>query len=358
MDIKTALLALNRISGIGPKRTQALQYNLDDLGSVFSRPAQQLESWGLPSYIARAITKFDLKYVEQDYNWEANDNHHIITWDDDIYPPLLKEIETPPPVLYAKGNIKCLNHDCLAIVGSRKPSIHGKEHAWRFAYELSKTGMTIVSGLALGIDGQAHLGCLANQGHTIAVMATGIDTVYPLRHQQLAKDIEKNGLIISEFPLKTPPQARHFPQRNRIISGLAFSTLVIEAALKSGSLITARYALEQNRDVLAIPGSINNPMTKGCHFLLQQGAKLVTSVQDVIEELDLSTGPSQKNVKQPQIRLARNQVNLVKCLGFEVADVDCLCQRSGLGLDIVMSELASLEIMGLIKSVPGGYIRC
>ncbi len=165
-------------------------------------------------------------------------------------------------------------------------------------------------------------------------------------------------MIISEFPLKTPPQARHFPQRNRIISGLALSTLVVEAALKSGSLITARYALEQNRDVLAIPGSIKNPMSKGCHHLLQQGAKLVTTVQDIVEELNLPSVNLQVIEKRPHFKLAKTQENLVKCLGFDVTDVDSLCQKSGLSLSVVMSDLANLEVIGLIKSVPGGYIRC
>lgn len=358
MDIKTALLALNRIEGIGPKHIQLLQTNLDSLCSLFNYTSHQLENLGISSRIANAISKFDLKQIEQDYAWEAHPNHHIITWDDNNYPTMLREIPMPPPILYAKGDMSCLEQTGLAIVGSRKPSIHGEEYAWKFAYDLSGMGVTIISGLALGIDSQAHSGCLANNGSTIAVMATGIDKIYPARHRVLAEKIEKKGLIISEFPLKTPPQARHFPQRNRIISGLSSSTLVVEAAIKSGSLITARYALEQNRDVLAIPGSLKNPMSKGCHYLLQQGAKLITTVQDVIEELNLSTTTSQENEKEPNFKLAKTQENLVKCLGFEVADVDSVCQRSGLTLDIVMSELVKLEIMGLIKSVPGGYLRC
>jgi DNA processing protein len=358
MDMKTTLLALNRIEGMGPKRIQILQANLDHLASVFRYKPHQLEAWGLPSRIAHAISQFDFNLVEEDYTWATHPNNHLLTWDDDAYPPLLKEIDSPPPVIYAKGDLNSLNHPCIAIVGSRKPSIHGEEYAWKFAYELAGLNIVIASGLALGIDGQAHSGCMANQGKTIAVMATGIDRIYPARNRQLAKEIEKIGLIISEFPLKKPPQARHFPQRNRIISGLAISTLVVEAALKSGSLITARYALEQNRDVLAIPGSLKNPTSKGCHYLLQQGARLVTTVQDIIEELNLPTKPYQKNVKEPFIKLAKTQENLVKCLGFDVADVDTLCQRSGLSLDLVTCGLASLEVMGLVKSVPGGYIRC
>jgi DNA processing protein len=214
----------------------------------------------------------------------------------------------------------------------------------------------IVSGLALGVDAQAHLGCLAAQGQTIAVLGTGIDCIYPRRHLKLAEQIRENGLVISEFPLKSPPIAGHFPRRNRIISGLSLSTLVIEAAIKSGSLITARMAIEQNRDVLAIPGSIHNPLARGCHYLLQQGAKLVTSINDVLNELRLDTPPfpTDKSI----FSLASESENLVKFIGFETTSIDKMIVRSGFSIEEITNELAELELQGTITAVPGGYIRC
>ncbi|MFI4963292.1 MAG: DNA-processing protein DprA, partial [Legionellales bacterium] len=216
--------------------------------------------------------------------------------------------------------------------------------------------ITIVSGLALGIDAQAHIGCLEAKGRTVGVMGTGIDCIYPRRHVQLAEQIREKGLLISEFPLKSPPIAGHFPRRNRIISGLSLCTLVIEAAIKSGSLITARMALEQNRDVLAIPGSIHNPLARGCHYLLQQGAKLVTSVADVLDELRIEhqTLPAEKAV----ISLASGNKNLVQFIGFETTSIDQVIERSGYAVELVLGGLAELELHGAVVCVPGGYIRC
>ena len=241
------------------------------------------------------------------------------------------------------------------MVGTRKPSIMGSETAWRFAFELAGKNITIVSGLALGIDAQAHSGCLAAGGKTIAVMGTGIDCIYPRRHVQLADKIGENGLLLSELPLQSPPIAGHFPRRNRIISGLSLSTLVVEAAVRSGSLITARLACEQNRDVLAIPGSIYNPQARGCHHLLQQGAKLVTTSNDVLDELGIDYT---KVVPEFVNTLASENKNLVKCIGFEVTTVDQIITRSGLNVEKVVCNLAELELQGVVKAIPGGYMRC
>ena len=208
----------------------------------------------------------------------------------------------------------------------------------------------------MGIDAAAHTGCLDAGGETIAVMGTGIDSIYPRMHVKLGMEICQNGLLISEFPLKSPPIAGHFPRRNRIISGLSLLTLVVEAAVRSGSLITARFALEQNRDVLAVPGSINNPNARGCHHLLQQGAKLVTSSTDVLDELGFATEgvcPTTTNVK-----LADENNNLVEYLGFETTTIDEIIVRSGLTYEQVVCDIANLEVQGVIKPVPGGYTRC
>ena len=209
----------------------------------------------------------------------------MITLHCNEYPALLKRIDNPPPILYIKGNYTLLNDPQLAIIGSRNPTQSGTDNATSFARHLGKTGLCITSGLALGIDGSAHQGALLGNAPTIAVIATGIDRVYPAAHRDLAHKIVENGAIVSEFPIGTQPKAENFPRRNRIISGLSYGTLVVEAALQSGSLITARLAMEQNREVFAIPSSIHNPLAKGCHQLIRQGAKLVETAEDILEEM-------------------------------------------------------------------------
>ncbi|BCA94267.1 DNA protecting protein DprA [Legionella antarctica] len=350
-------LALNRMNQIGPRTVAKLEKRWPDLYNMFQLSTQELESAGLPPLLAQTITRFDLNQVDADLNWlEEGDDHHLLTWNCKNYPDLLKEIADPPVVLYAKGQLSCLDQSKLAIVGSRNPSVTGSENARQFAKELSLHPITIVSGLALGIDAQAHIGCLEAYGQTIAVLGTGIDCIYPRRHLKLAEQIAQNGLLISEFPLKSPPIAGHFPRRNRIISGLSLCILVVEAAIKSGSLITARMALEQNRDVLAIPGSIHNPLARGCHHLLQQGAKLVTSVKDVLDELRIEH--HQLTSDKPIFSLASGNENLVKFIGFEMTSVDQIIMRSGCSVEQVTGELAKLELLGTIMSVPGGYMRC
>ncbi len=357
MDNNCYLLALNRINGLGPRRILKLLAHWPNLEEMFRLSTNQLQQAGLSAQLAAAITEFNLSEVEADLRWQdAAANHHLLTWLDSDYPQLLREIHDPPPVLYLRGDLACLQQGTIAIVGSRKPSITGAETAWQFSYELASHQLTIVSGLALGIDAQAHKGCLEANGKTIAVMGSGIDCIYPHQHHRLADKICDNGLLISEFPLKVAPKAGHFPCRNRIISGLSLATLVVEAAIHSGSLITARLALEQNRDVLAIPGSILNPQARGCHHLLQQGATLVTSSQEVIDELRLDNlAVLEINASQS---LARDNKNLVKCIGFEITTVDQIVRRSGLSVEEVACGLATLEIQGTIRAVPGGYMRC
>jgi DNA processing protein len=352
------LLALNRIKQVGPRTVLKLITRWPNLHELFEYSITELIDLGVPLALAQAISNFDFKLLEEDLSWQAqSEEHHLITWNSVHYPPLLKEIADPPIVLYAKGNVSVLKNNNLAIVGSRNPSITGSENARHFAKELSQQGLTIVSGLALGIDAQAHIGCLEAGGTTIAVLGTGINCIYPRRHLKLAQQISHSGVIISEFPLNSPPIAGHFPQRNRIISGLSLSTLVVEAALKSGSLITARMALEQNRDVLAIPGSIHNPMARGCHYLLQQGATLVTSVVDVLNELRIApSAPSVAN--NGSIPIAIKEENLVKFIGFEMTTVDQIVLRSGSTLEETTKILTQLELQGAVISVPGGYIRC
>jgi DNA processing protein len=350
-------LALNRMDKVGPRTVAKLITRWPDLQDMFALSQMELEKEGLPLWLAENIKHFDLNLIQADLNWlHEAENHHLLTWESADYPVLLKEITDPPLVLYAKGQITAFNKPQLAIIGSRNPSITGRDNAKSFAKALATHGITIVSGLALGIDAQAHLGCIEAGGQTIAVMGTGIDGIYPRQHAQLAKKISQNGLLLSEFPLNSPPIAGHFPRRNRIISGLSLCTLVVEAAIKSGSLITARMALEQNRDVLAIPGSIHNPLARGCHYLVQQGAKLVTTVADVLDELKIES--QQLIIDKPIFSLARKNENLVQFIGFEMTTVDQIIVRSGCTIEQVISELAELELKGAVLSVPGGYLRC
>ncbi len=351
-------LALNRMNQVGPRTVRKLEKRWPNLKEMFQLSDQELECAGLPPLLAHTIAHFDFKEIDADLNWlEKSKDHHLLTWNCPNYPSLLKEIADPPVVLYAKGQLACLERPTIGIVGSRNPSITGRDNAKQFAKELATYPLAIASGLALGIDAQAHIGCLEADGQTIAVLGTGIDCIYPRRHMPLAEQIIANGLLLSEFPLKSPPIAGHFPRRNRIISGLSLCILVIEAAIKSGSLITARMALEQNRDVLAIPGSIHNPLARGCHYLLQQGAKLVTSVNDVLDELRIRPYMVTTDDK-PIFSLASGNKNLVKFIGFETTTVDQIIRRSGYSVEEVTGQLAELELLGTIVSVPGGYMRC
>jgi len=298
-------------------------------------------------------------------------NSEIITFDDPLYPRLLKQIYDPPLVIFIQGNKQLLNQNQLAIVGSRSASINGREAAFVFAQQLSEMGLVITSGLALGIDAVAHKGSLSTSTGTIAVVATGLDKVYPARHRTLAQQIiSKQGAIISEFLPGTLPKAGHFPKRNRIISGLSLGVLVVEAALKSGSLITARCALEQNRDVFSIPSAINNPQAKGCHWLIKQGAKLVEDVADITEELTCINKSELYLDKQSELQEAVNKGidqksqnkslcvdELLASVGFEVTPVDKVVSRSKLPVEEVLTRLTMLELSGLVAAVPGGYLR-
>jgi DNA processing protein len=252
------------------------------------------------------------------------------------------------------------------MVGSRNASINGRENAFEFAKQLADLGWVITSGLALGIDGAAHKGVLAINGKTIAVVATGLDQVYPARHKELAKSILNNdGAIVSEFLPNTPPKPGYFPKRNRIISGLSVGVLVVEATIKSGSLITARCAIEQNREIFAIPSTINNPQGKGCHWLIKQGAKLVEDIADIVDEIEQLpiSGLNLSTNKEKEVRLEKSQKqnlfndSLLASVGYEITPVDIVVSRSKLPINVVLTRLTMLELKGLVATVPGGYLR-
>lgn len=295
--------------------------------------------------------------------WASQAGHYIITLADSAYPPQLLEIPDPPTLLYVRGNPAWLMRPGLAMVGSRNPTPQGLRAAEDFAHTLAERGLAIISGLALGIDGAAHRGALLAGEGTVAVVGTGADRLYPARHQDLAWKIIEKGAIVSEFPLGTPAVGANFPRRNRIISGLARGVLVVEAALESGSLITARLAAEQGREVFAIPGSIHSPVSRGCHRLIKQGAKLVESAQDVLEELGELVFPAMSDVVDVAVHAAiagpagglagDREKQILSELGFEPCTLDDLVGRSGLTADTLLAILMALELEGLIAVLPG-----
>lgn len=290
--------------------------------------------------------------------WAGEPGNAILTLADDAYPRSLLSIADPPCLLYAKGDLRLLTRPSLAIVGSRNATPGGLQNATRFARALAGSGFCIVSGLALGIDAAAHEGALAAAGGTVAVIGTGIDRVYPARHQSLARRIVEHGLIVSEFPLGSKPLAANFPRRNRIISGLSLGVLVVEAALESGSLITARLAADQGREVFAIPGSIHSPQTKGCHRLIKQGAKLVESAEDLLEELGppWGTGFPRPN-DRPAVERSAGAAKLLAQLpplGHDPFTMDELAARSGLTTEALLAMLFELELAGEVAALSGG----
>jgi DNA processing protein len=294
--------------------------------------------------------------IDRTAAWLEAPNHHLLTLADDAYPPALLTIADPPLLLYAIGQPALLRRPAVAVVGSRNASRQGLLHAEQFSEAISRAGSTIVSGMALGIDAAAHEGGLRGAGSTLAVIGTGIDVVYPSRNRHLAERIAQHGCIVSEYPLGMPPLAINFPRRNRLISGLSRAVLVVEAALRSGSLITARVAADQGRDVLAIPGSIHSPLSKGCHELIKQGAKLVESVADVLEEL-VCCAPSAADAG-PVAQTDAGSDALLGHMGFDPVTLDELALRSGQSTALLQGELLMLELDGRVELLPGGaYCR-
>ena len=356
------------------------------LGAVTIR--QLLSLFGLPEKIvaakradlaryagAEAIQALDSEIVGQAVKralaWLEQPGNAIVTLADAAYPRLLLEIPDPPALIYCRGRIELLSRPALALVGSRNATAQGTSNAEQFARSFSAAGLTIVSGLAQGIDAAAHRGGLAGEGSTIAVLGTGVDIAYPQSNAALAADIAERGLLLSEFPLGTKAFAYNFPRRNRLISGLAQGCLVVEAALGSGSLITARTAAEQGREVFAVPGSIHSPLSKGCHSLIKSGAKLAESAEDVLSELaafrrtgfaSTRAAGAARNAGSTDSADSTDNADstgdpLLACMGFDPVDVDSLCARAGLPAERVSAELLRLELAGLIAVLPGGLYQ-
>lgn len=359
-------LKLHLTPGIGPALFHRLLDRFGSAAAACGAAAGELSEQGMPqSTITQLRQDTAATAVAAALRWSEQPRQRILTLADNAYPPLLKTIHHPPPLLYVKGDHSVLSEPQLAIVGSRNPSRGGEEAAHAFAVHLAEAGLVITSGLALGIDGAAHRGALEAKAATIGVMATGIDRIYPARHRKLAEQIMLSGALVTEFPLGTEPLPELFPQRNRIISGLAYGVLVVEAAERSGSLITAHYAMEQAREVFAIPGSIHNPMARGCHRLIRQGAKLVESVRDILEELApqlsdrlrMETRADTSHQKHG-VELDSDYQNLLQLIDYDPVSIDQLIERSGLAARSVSSMLLILELQGLIRAESGGrYCR-
>lgn len=353
-------LTLEAVAGIGPVTAARLLAHFGgDITALFDSDDGTLRSLGLQSAQIQQM-RWPLPLVDQGLSWATKPGNHLLCLDDPAYPALLKEIPAAPLLIYCRGDIASFSLPQLAMVGTRHPTYAGKDNAARLCAELVGCGLAITSGLALGIDGICHQQALASGGVTLAVLGSGLDCLYPKRHHGLAMQIlEQGGLLVSELAPDQGPLAEHFPRRNRIISGLSLGTLVVEAAEQSGSLITARYALEQGREVFAVPGAPQNMQAAGCNRLLQQGAKLVLNAADVLEELPAllpsmgSMGPSSEPLHNSELPYA----DLLDNVDYEATSVDAVAERAQLPVDVVLGRLVELELLGAVMAVAGGYVR-
>lgn len=358
-----ACLRLSLIANFGPKSLKKLLLkNSLTTSELLMLGEVELAAIGFKEKQIKSIRHPDCRIIKKWLKWhQAGKQNRIICFSDAEFPPQLLEIASPPFMLFCRGNIDILQDQQVAIVGSRNPTYSGKQSAFRIAAELAGHGVVITSGLALGIDAQAHAGALSTGGRTVAVLGSGVDVIYPKRNIQLAQNIlEKDGLIISELFPDHPAKPENFPRRNRIVSGLSVGVLIVEAAIKSGSLITARMALEQNRDVFAIPGNINNPLSEGCHYLIKQGAKLVDNVSDILDEFDNLNWSNEiqvnKNLKKSLSQgLASDK--LLDSVDHDITALDVILQRTKLPIKEVLAQLLEYELRGLVASVSGGYVK-
>ena len=359
-DELSAWLRLVTTPGLGRDAMRRLLVAFGSPQAIFLAPSNALQEHVSAkkalSALARAPDEFET-LLDLTNRWLAESAaapRHVLTLGDPHYPSDLLQTADPPLLLYAQGTLSLLAAPKIAIVGSRNPTPQGLENARAFARNLSQAGLTIVSGLALGIDGAAHEGALQGAGSTIAVVGTGLDRVYPKGHHQLAHQISQQGLMLSEYPLGTPPLPSYFPQRNRIIAGLASATLVVEATLKSGSLITAKLAGDSGREVLAIPGSIHSPQSRGCHALIKQGAKLVETALDVLEELTPVTGLLRTATSADSEESEPSTVHpLLELMGYDPVSLDSLSERSGTSPATLSASLLELELSGHVARLPG-----
>lgn len=367
-SIAARWLFLLNTPGLGPVRTRALLDHYPSINDLFAeqRFPEQLK---IPTSCTAHLKSVSPDDIKQELMWLQKPNNHLLTWHDPLYPPPLRLIPDPPMVLFVKGDLQCLLLPQLAVVGSRNATQSGLNNARAFSADLVGKGLVITSGLAAGIDAAAHQGALDGGGQTIAVMGTGINTIYPKHNQQLARDITQQGAVISELPFNMPPHAGNFPRRNRLIAGLSLGTLVVEAARKSGTAITARLSMESNRPVMAIPGSIHSPMARGCHELIRQGACLVESAGHIIEELqpniqmlgqqlsehlnNMDQNAVENDSDSPHIELTETQQQIYQQLDFHPVSFDAIVKRTGLSSAVIASDLLIMELSGLVEKRPG-----
>jgi DNA processing protein len=347
-------IGFNLVSGIGPARFKRLLAYFGDPAAAWHASTAELQSAGLDSgstgSLLAAREKLDL---DEEMERVQAEGAHAITWEDERYPPRLLQIHDAPPVLYVKGEIEPRDEWAVAVVGTRSATRYGKQTVDEIADDLARAGITVVSGLARGIDSLGHRAALRAGGRTIAVLGCGIDVVYPPEHRDLARSVLERGALVTEYPLGTKPEAGNFPARNRIISGLSLGTLVVEAGKRSGALITADYALEQGREVFAIPGDVHSRKSEGTNRLIQDGAaKLVISVQDILEELNLTLVERHQEVRMA-VPEDEREARILKHISAEPVHVDEIGQRTNLPISEVTSTLAMMELKGMVRQVGG-----
>lgn len=351
-DSLRAWITLSLIRGVGSEAARTLLKVFGSPESVLSASHVQLSQHVSPQIASNICSGVLTSDVDKVSNWLSVSGNHVVTLADTTYPQSLLNIPVPPILLYVKGRLELLNSVSFAVIGSRNATPQGLRNAESFSTSLGNSGLCIVSGLAHGIDAAAHCGGLTSSSSTIAVIGTGLDRVYPAANRELAYQIADSGCIISEFPLGTPPLASNFPRRNRLISGLSLGCLVVEASIKSGSLITARLATEQGREVFAIPGSIHSPQSKGCHSLIKQGAKLVESVADIFEDL-----PGSWSASKPAALSHSVDSPILDFLSDVPMDIESLSFLSGLTVSELSAMLLSLELSGQVSCLPGGLYQ-
>ncbi|MGH8460406.1 MAG: DNA-processing protein DprA [Stenotrophobium sp.] len=348
-------LILIRAAGVGPVSVARLLEQFSSAAAALHAGRGGWRKAGLDSKAQAGLAAPDFALVESDLAWlSSGPQRALVTINDVRYPQQLRECSGAPPALFCQGDTDLLPLPQLAIVGARSATPQGRENAQVFAADLASRGLVISSGLALGIDAAAHQGALSVDGLTLAVCGTGLDRVYPAQHRELAHQIAQKGLLVSEFPPGTPGKAENFPRRNRIISGLSLGVLVVEAARESGSLITARMASEQGREVFAIPGSIHNPLARGCHGLIRQGAKLVESANDILEEIAPHIRIAPRATAGAEAAVDPQQARILEALGDGSLGIDQLVQRTGLAVAELSGVLLTLELAGQVAAVAGG----
>jgi DNA processing protein len=353
MNDKRYWIGFNLVKGIGAVRMRALLAYFDSLEDAWTAPAEQLQEAGLSPRLAESAVNLRAKVdLEKIWNQIEKQGISVLTWDDELYPPRLKEIEQPPPVLYARGEITLDDHYAVAIVGTRRVTPYGRQIAEDLAAFLAGQGITVVSGLARGVDAVAHSAALKAGGRTIAVLGSGVDKIYPPEHLQIAEKMMKQGAVVSDYAVGTPPESANFPPRNRIIAGLSMATVVVEAGETSGALITAEFAAEQGREVFAVPGSILAPQSKGANKLIQQGAHPLLSPQDLTQALNLTRTGDFKAARKA-IPADALEAQLLAALGAEPVHVDEIRNATGLPIEKVSATLTLMELKGMVRQVGG-----